>query len=278
MAPPAFNDFGADCAGLFDDHHGQGKMTYSHAGKMGSGADYKINLSNANGADAVEWDFNTSIHGMEVKYDSANTLSKSLELKVKQVEGLTAKWDCSFNAASGLNLGSVNFNFANDKINANVSSTVDAAPSINFDAAFDTNWEGHVMGINGSFDAKSGAMGDIGFGVQQKKGNYTADWKAANIMNPSMGQGSFFRSLPGNKDFCCYGINIDSVAGNMSLAAATTCCDKNTMRYKLDHTGVMHVAKVQKLNQCMALNLSASLNMKDLAAGGHTFGCGLSWE
>jgi len=277
MAPPAFNDFGADANSLFDDHHGQGKKSYSHAGKMGSGADYALNMSNVDGDNAIEWDFSTNIHGMEVKYDSTNTLSKSLSMSVKQVEGLTAKWDCSFNAASGLNLGSASFNFANDKLNANLTSSVDASPKIDFDAAFDTNWQGHVVGVSGSFDAKSGSMGDIGLAIQQSKGDVQLAWKAANIMNPSLGVGSAFQKTPNNKDFCCYGIMADTTSNTLSVAAATTCCAKNTMRYKLDHTGVMHVAKVQKLNQCMALNLSASLNLKNMSSG-HTFGWGLSWE
>jgi len=50
------------------------------------------------------------------------------------------------------------------------------------------------------------------------------------------------------------------------------------MRYKVDQTGQLEVAKVQKLSQKMALNLSARLNLKDLSAGGHVFGAGLSFE
>merc|ERR1711974_346309 len=124
MSPPAFNDFGAACNDLFNDHHASDGLSYSHKGKMGSGADYEMNFKNATGAKEVEWDLKTSFGGLDVTYGSDNTISKSFALGVKQVEGLTAKWDCSFNTCSGLNLGSVNFNFANDNINANVSTTV----------------------------------------------------------------------------------------------------------------------------------------------------------
>jgi len=232
--------------------------------------------SNANGASDVAWDFKTSIHGMSVSYDSSNTLKKSLELNVKQVEGLKATWDCSFNAASGLNLGEANFNFSNDKLNANLGATVDANPDFKFDAAFDTKFEGITAGISTSFS--KGALGDVAFGMHQEKGNVQGHWVADNIMNPSAGVGGIFHKLPNNKDFCCYGVIANTVSGTMSLAAADTCCAKNTMRYRIDHDGMFHVAKAQKLNQSMTLNLSAKMNLKDMSAGGHSFGAGLSWE
>jgi len=277
MAPPAFGDFGADCASLFNDHHASDGLSYSHKGKMSSGADYELNVKNATGASEVTWDMKLGLPGFDVTYDSTNTISKSLSLGVKQVEGLTTKWDCSFNTASGLNLGTANFNFANDKVNANLSSTVSKSPELNLDAAFQTPC-GAVGGISASFDAASGNLGDVGYGFHCAKGNIQVSFKAADaITGPLNGELGVYHALPGNKDFCCVGIQANTGTGALSVAAATTCCPKNTNRYKLDHNGQFSIARVAKLNQSAALNVSASLNLKDLSAGGHTFGAGLTW-
>merc|ERR1711879_1102151 len=130
---------------------------------------------------------------------------------------------------------------SNDKVNFNLKSTIDAAPAIDFNAV--TNVKDVSVGVKGSFDVKTSALGAIGWGLHAQKGNVQL-----------------------------------SFVNEMSFGAADTSCDKNTMRYKLDHNGTLQVAKVQKLSMKMALNVSASLNLKDLSAGGHVFGAGLSFE
>jgi len=278
MAPPAFNDFGADADSLFNDNHNQGSKSYSHAGKMDCGAGYSFNLSNDNGSKDVNWSLSTDVHNMNVSIDQTNTISKKLNFNVKQVPGLAAEYNCSFNTASGLDLGAINFNFANEKANLNLKSSLSAAPKIDFDAAVDTKILDHVAGVSGSFDVASGKLGDIALGIHRASGNTQCTWKADNIMNPCVGTGSVFVKLPNNKDFCCYGIQMSTGAeSKLSLAAATSCC-KNSYSYKLDHDGTFHIAKGSKLSKEMTLNLSSSLNLKNLSNGNHKFGAGLSWE
>lgn len=279
MSPPAFNDFGADCDGLFNDNHNQGTVSYAHKGKMGSGADFEINASNAVGAKEIEWSFKTACHNtMSVTYDHENTISKSINFNIKQVPGLAATYDCSFNAASGLDLGSVNFNYVNDKANVNVKSNISASPKIEFDASIDTGFKNHVVGVSSAFDASNGQLAPVAFGVNQAVGNTQISWKADDISNPCVGTGSVFVKLPENKTFCCYGVQMSTGAEpKLSLAANTTCC-KNSMSYKIDHDGTFHVTKQSKLSKEMALNLSSSLNLKNLNSGNHKFGAGLSWE
>jgi hypothetical protein len=278
MAPPAFNDFGADCDQLFNEHHSQGSVSYSHKGKMGCGADYSLNLKNDNGSKDVNWDFTAMCHNMEITYDHSNTISKKLAFDVKQVPGLAAEYNCSFNTASGLDLGDINFNYSNEKANLNIKSNLSASPKINFDASVDTKFQDHVVGVAGSFDVGNGAMGPVALGVHRAIGNTQCSWKADDISNPCVGTGSIFVKTPENKDFCCYGIQVTTGdEAKLSLAAASSCC-KNSMRYKLDHDGSFHVAKVNKLSQTMSLNLSSSLNLKNLSSGNHKFGAGLSWE
>lgn len=278
MAPPAFNDFGADCDNLFNEHHSQGSVSYSHKSKMGCGADYSLNLKNENGSKDVNWDFTAMCHNMEITYDHSNTISKKLAFDVKQVPGLAAEYNCSFNTASGLDLGDINFNYSNEKANLNIKSNLSASPKINFDASVDTKFQDHVVGVAGSFDVGNGAMGPVALGVHRAIGNTQCSWKAADIANPCVGTGSIFVKTPENRDFCCYGIQVTTGAeAKLSLAAASSCC-KNSMRYKLDHDGSFHVAKVNKLSQTMSLNLSSSLNLKNLSSGNHKFGAGLSWE
>jgi hypothetical protein len=186
--------------------------------------------------------------------------------------------DSLFNTQSGLDLGDINFNYSNDKANVNIKSSLTAAPKINFDASVDTNFQNHVVGIAGSFDVASGASGPVALGKFKLIGNTQCSWKADDITNPCVGTGSLFVKLPENKDFCCYGVQITTGAeAKMSLAAATTCC-KNTMKYKLDHDGSFHIAKLSKLSANMSLNLNSSLNLKNLSSGNHKFGAGLSWE
>jgi len=278
MAPPAFNDFGADCDNLFNEHHNQGSVSYGHKGKMGCGADFAFNMKNETGSKDVTWDITTNCHNMEISYDHANTITKKLSFDVKQVPGLAAEYNCSFNTASGLDLGDINFNYSNEKANINLKSNLSASPKINFDASVDTKFQDHVVGVSGNFDVGSGSMGPVALGVNRAIGNTQCSWKAADITNPCVGSASLFVKLPENKDFCCYGIQMTTGdESKMSLAAASSCC-KNSMRYKLDHDGSFHVAKVSKLSQTMSLNLSSSLNLKNLSSGNHKFGAGLSWE
>merc|ERR1712019_333042 len=217
---------------------------------MGCGADYSLGLNNESGSKDVTWDFTANCHNMEIKYDHANTISKKINFNVKQVPGLAAEYNCSFNTASGLDFG----------------------------AAVDTKILDHVAGVSGSFDVASGKLGDIALGIHRASGNTQCTWKADNIMNPCVGTGSVFVKLPNNKDFCCYGIQMSTGAeSKLSLAAATSCC-KNSYSYKLDHDGTFHIAKGSKLSKEMTLNLSSSLNLKNLSNGNHKFGAGLSWE
>lgn len=276
MAPPEFSNFGQDCADLFDNHHASNGLGYKHAGKMACGGDYELNLHNATGEKEVTWDLSATLGACNCTYDSTNTLSKSIEFTVKQVEGLKLKWDCNFNAATGLNLGTIKSNFSNEKINANLTSTLDKSPALDFDAS--VALPVGAVGISGSFDVGQSALGDIAWGLHHSRGNTQVAFKADNVMNPLNGNLSVFNKLPGNKDFCCYGVNANTATGALSLAAATSCSSKNTMRYKLEHTGRLHAAHVQRLNSRAALTLSANLNLKDLAAGGHKFGAGLSFE
>jgi len=276
MAPPAFDDFAGSNNSLFDDHHSSGNLSYKHKGKVASGADYELSASAAHGAANVDWELATNMNGLDVKFDSSNTISKALSLNIKQVEGLTLNWESSFNAASGLDLGNVNANFSNDKLNFNLKSTIDAAPAIDFNAV--TNVKDVSVGVKGSFDVKTSALGAIGWGLHAQKGNVQLSFVNENINTPMSGMLHVYQALPDNKNFCCYGVQANTATGEMSFGAADTCCDKNTMRYKLDHNGTLQVAKVQKLSQKMALNVSASLNLKDLSAGGHVFGAGLSFE
>merc|ERR1712071_624689 len=76
MAPPAFNDFGADCENLFNEHHNQGSVSYGHKGKMCCGADYNFALKNETGSKDLTWDVTANCHNMEIKYDHLNTVSK----------------------------------------------------------------------------------------------------------------------------------------------------------------------------------------------------------
>jgi len=279
MAPPAFNDFGADCENLFNEHHNQGSVSYGHKGKMGCGADYSFALKNETGSKDLTWDVTMGCHDMEITYDHLNTVSKKLAFNVKQVPGLAAEYNCSFNTASGLDLGDLNFNYANEKANVNVKSNLATSPKINFDAAVDTQFHGvGVLGVAGSFDVATAAMGPVALGMQQVVGNTQVSWKADNIMSPCVGSLSAFIKTPANKEFCCVGVQL-STGDNakMSVAAASSCC-KNSMRYKFDHDGMFHVAKVNKLSATMSLNMSTSLNMKNLSSGNHKFGAGLSWE
>lgn len=278
MSPPAFNDFGADCAGLFNDHHSQGSVSYAHKGKMSSGADYEINASNATGAKEIEWSFKTACHNMDITYNHENTISKSVNFNVKQVPGLAATYNCSFNAASGLDLGNIEFNYGNDKANVNVGANISASPKIDFNASVDTGFKNHVVGISSAFDASNGSMSPVAFGVNRVEGGTQCTWAADDIMNPLVGNLSMYVALPNNKNFCCYGVQMATGAEpKLSLAAASACC-KNQMRYKIDHDGMFHVAKVSKLSKEMSLNLSTSLNLKNLSSGNHKFGAGLSWE
>merc|ERR1711976_484184 len=158
--------------------------------------------------------------------------------------------------------------------NVNIKSAISASPKINFDASVDTNFQNHVVGIAGSFDVASGAGVPVALGINKAIGHGQCSWIADDITNPCVGTGSLFVKLPENKDFCCYGVQITTGAeAKMSLAAATTCC-KNTMKYKLDHDGSFHVAKLSKLSA----NMSSTLNLKNLSSGNHKFGAGLSWE
>jgi len=278
MSPPAFNDFGADCAGLFDEHHSQGSVSYGHKGKMSSGADYEINASNANGAKEIEWSFKTNCHNMEITYDHENTISKKINFNVKQVPGLAATYNCSFNAASGLDLGNIEFNYGNDKATVGVSSNISASPKIGFNATVDTGLKNHVVGISSEFDAKNGSMAPIALGLNRVEGNTQCSWVADDIMNPCVGNLSMYVALPNNKDFTCYGIQMATGAEpKLSLAAMTSCC-RSQMKYKIDHDGMFHVAKVSGLSANMSLNLSTSLNLKNLSSGNHKFGAGLSFE
>lgn len=68
MAPPAFNDFGADCENLFTEHHNQGSVSYGHKGKMGCGADYNFALKNETGSKDLTWDVTANCHNMEITY------------------------------------------------------------------------------------------------------------------------------------------------------------------------------------------------------------------
>jgi len=278
MSPPAFNDFGADCDGLFNDHHNQGSVSYAHKGKVASGGDFEFSASNAVGAKEIEWNISTACHNMNISYDHENTIKKSIDFNIKQVPGLAVNYANSFNTASGMDLGNINFNYGNDKANVNVKSNISTSPKIEFDAAVDTGFQNHVVGISSAFDVSKGSLAPIALGVNRAVGNTQCSWKADDIMNPCVGTGSVFVKLPENKTFCCYGVQMTTGAeAKLSLAAASACC-KNSMRYKLDHDGTFHVAKVSKLSKEMTLNLSTSLNLKNLNSGNHKFGAGLSWE
>jgi len=273
MAPPSFNDFAGDSASLFDDHHGAGQLKFSQ--KVGN---FDLSASAAHGSSNVDWDLSTSMHGMDIKYDSSSTITKSLDLAIKQVEGLKLNWESSFSCASGLDLGSLSANFSNDNVNLNIKSSLDAAPALEFDVAAACNKLNANVGVKGSFSVKDSALGPIGWGLNANKGNVQVSFLAENVNAPLSGVLHVFQKLPDNKDFCCYGVQANTSTGELAWAAASSCCDKNTMRYKLNHTGELSVAKVTKLNKSAALNLSASLNLKDLSAGGHSFGAGVSFE
>jgi voltage-dependent anion channel protein 3 len=272
--PTAFSDFGAKSEGLFNDRFQAGEHSLTKIGKIGAEAEYELKLTNSIGQDGVDFNFETSSHGHTIKYDGSHTLSHELNFAVKQVKGLQLKFNPSFCHNSGLDLGSASANFENDKLNLNVSAGLSASPNVDFDAS--TSIKDFDFGVKGSFDSSAGSFNGLQFGVHKATDQYEISYINSNLATPLAGACSIFKMVD-NSPFCCVGITGNS-DGELAMAAVEGKCCGNQTAYKLNNEGTLSIAKINKLNANMTLNISAALNAKNFSAGGHTFGLGFTFE
>lgn len=275
MAPTAFNDFQAKANNLFDEHHNAGKNTFAKSGKIGGG-DYTMTLENEHGSSNVSWKMESTCckhAGMTI--DSDSTIAHDITFNVKQVNGLSLKFNPSFNPTSGLNLGNLNANFENDKINLNLGTDMPGLSSIDYDISADV--KGTNIGMCGAFNLKSGECGGMKFGWNRSGEDFEVSYVNHDLMTPHKGIFSYYKGLKDNH-FCCVGLQGNSVNNTVAIALGEGKCCGNTTRYKLDNNGMFSVANVNSLNKNVKLNLSAVINMKNMKGGGHNFGMGFSFQ
>lgn len=269
--PTAFDDLSKKADDLFNDHHKAGSISFQKSGKVGSGgATYEFNSSNAVTGGSIEWDCQISAGDFSVSHDHAGNITKSLDFEIKQVPGLKVNWSPAFNQASGLNLGDVKVNYEHQMANLNLSMAIAKPDNADFDLTVAPlkNAQYYNFGIKGNLGASGLSNGQLGFSASCK-GTELA-FKSNDLANPVQGTGSIYKALPGNNNFCCYGVEA-TTEGSLALATATGCCATG-MRYKLDNSGKFSVARVSKINQAVSMTMAAELNMTNLGAGGHKFG------
>lgn len=276
--PTAFGDFGAKANGLFTDNHNQGEYSITTSGKIASSdeAGYTLNLKNACGEKPVTWSIESNLKNCKVTLDHENNISKEINLSGlhDKMSGLGLTWKPIFNLKSGINWGTLTTNYSNDKINLNLTTGLSAAPSIDFDVSAVAGSCPVNYGFKGSLNSSFG-LENAQLGIHKDVGGLELSFITDDIANPLNGTFSVYKTLEGNKTFCCYGVQ-KTGDGILAIAAASQCC-KNQTSYKLDQTGLFSIAKSHKLNCNATLNLSASTNLANLGAG-HKFGVGFSFE
>jgi len=279
--PTAFDDLSEKADGLFADHHNAGSLSFKKSGKVGSGgASYEFNSkANVNGG-PIDWNCEIDAGFFKINHDHAGNITKSLDFDIKQVQGLKVNWSPAFNQKSGLNLGDLNMNFANDKANVNLALGLGAGnfSSCDFNATVApmAKCASAVVGLKGTLGASGLSNASYGFGCS--KDGLEMAFRSNNLSDIMKGRGTLYKALPDNKNFCCYGVEADNTNGNhFALAAASGCC-KTGFRYKLDNNGVFSVARISNVNRAVAMTLSAEVNAKDLGAGGHKFGVGFDFQ
>lgn len=277
--PLEFEDYRKKASDLFDDHHHAGSLSFKNSGKVGNGdATYELNVSNAvGGGQPVEWNVDVSAGSFSMNHDHEGNISKKLDFCVKQVPGLNLSWEPAFNQKSGMSLGSLSTKYTNDKVAANIKMCLGKPDNADFDISL-APFKGHCsdmnLGLKGNLSASG--LGDASYGMNITKGDLEMGFHSNNLTS-QFGTGSIYKFLPGNKNFCCYGVQADTTEGSLALALASGCCS-NSWRYKIDNKGVFSVAKVSKINKQVGLTVSAALNATNLAAGGHNFGMHLNFE
>lgn len=277
--PIPFADYGKACSDLFSDHHQAGSIKFAKKGSVGSGdAKYEFTSNTCvSGGKPVEWLMEVDAGSINIKHDHTGKIEKELSFDVKQVAGLNLKWKPVFSQAAGLNLGDLNVNYTHEKAHLDLNMALPTPNSADFEMS--------LAPLNGCSKLNFGLKGSLGmsglsnasFGWHCAKGDLQSHFKSNDLTNCMQGITGVYQYLPNNKHFCCYGVEFDSKASTLALAAATGCC-ANTTRFKVDQTGTLNVAKVSKLNKSVSLNVSAALNMTQLGAGDHKFGMGLSFE
>jgi len=274
--PVPVADFGKANAELFDDHHHAGSVKYSKKGSFGSGASYELNAStDVNGGKAVEWDLNIDAGMLNIKHDHTGAIEKEVSFNVKQVEGLNIKWTPSFAQSSGFNWGNVNL--THDHAKAHVSLDLGLPVPDSADFAVSVNPLAKCSGLNFGLMGNLSASGlaDAKWGMHLNKGNVQLHHESKDLKNLMDGNCDVHVNLPNNKYFTSYGIQKSQTT--LAIAAASGCCSDST-RFKLDHAGLFSIAKNQRINACMSMNVSAAINATKLSEGGHKFGLGFSFN
>lgn len=277
--PIPYVDYAKSCSDLFTDHHQAGSISFTKKGTVGNnGATYELSTnSGITGGKAVEWNLDVDAGNFKLSHDHTGTVSKEFNFDVKQVTGLGLAFKPSFHTATGLNLGTLDLNYNHEKAHlaASLALPVPEAADVKLSLAPFSCCKETYVGFQGTVGASG--LSNASWGFHCQKGNLQASFQSNDLTNFLSGKSSIYQFLPDNKNFCCYGIETDCKS-SIALAAASACCNKATTRFKLDQAGLFSVAKVQRLNKNMTLNVSAALNAANLTGAGHNFGLGFTFE
>lgn len=271
--PLAFSDFNSKAASLFDDDHHAGDHQLSHTGKVNDAANYEFSASNlGKSGSPIQYNLKLASDNLEINIDHENNISKELSFSVKQVPGLNLSWKPSF-ATGALDLGSLNANYANEKVHLNVETNLGAPNSADIDLAT-APFKGHLSNLNLGFKGTISSSGlsnaSWAFSGNSCSSGLEMSFYSHNVEKPFLGNGYVFKPVS-KGPFTAYGLQCNS-EGSLAIAAQT-----NDYKFKLDNAGEFSVAKKQAINSALSVNLCAQANLTNLGAG-HKVGLGLSFQ
>jgi len=272
--PAKFKDLNKKSADLMKDHHEAGAFKFEKKGSVNGDNKYTLKASCADSGTPIAWDLKLDSGKFNVKVDHNNNISKEFKFSWSKLPGFSFTSKPSLASSSVLdNLGALDINYANSKVNFNSTLNFSKLDSLNFDLTANplAKCQALVFGLKGNLSASGLNNAQYGFGIH--KGNLQMAFTSDNLQKPFIGKFGLYADLPNNNNFCCYALE-GHTSGKMALAFADGCC-VNTNRYKIDQDGKFSYAKVQKVNSAFKLGLSAQVDLTNLAGSGHKFGVGV---
>jgi len=272
--PVKFKDLNKKSADLMKDHHEAGAFKFEKKGTVNGDNKYTLKANCADSGAPVAWDLKIDSGKFNVKIDHNNKVSKEIKFSCDKLKGFSFTSKPNMSGASvAENLGALDINYANDKVNFNSTLNFNKWDSMNFDVTANpiTKCQALILGLKGNVSTSGFSNGQYALALH--KGNLQTSFISDNLEKPFTGKFGIYANLPENKNFYCYALE-GHTSGKMALGFADGCCS-NTNRFKIDQSGKFSYGNVRKINSAFKLNLSAEFDLTNLSGSGHKFGAGV---
>ncbi|KAJ8407144.1 hypothetical protein AAFF_G00288200 [Aldrovandia affinis] len=279
--PPVYVDLGKAAKDVFTKGYGFGLIKLDLKTKSDNGLEFtssgSANTETSKVTGALQTKYKWAEHGLTFneKWNTDNTLSTEVTLEDQLAKGLKLTIDSSFSPNTGKKSGKILAGFSREQLNVGCDVHYDIN-GIAVHGAAVVGFEGWLAGYQMTFEAGKNKITQSNFAVGYRTDEFQLH---TNVNDGTEFGGSIYQKVNDNLETA---VNLAWTAGNSNtrfgIAAKYHVDADASFLAKVNNSSLVGLGYTQTLKPGVKLILSALLDGKNIASGGHRLGLGLEFE